>query len=416
MINYGARRVVVTGLGAITPIGLSAPELFASALKGTCGIDFIRSFDVTMAKVKIAAEVKAFDPVALFGRKMASRMDRYTQLGMAAAREAFEDAGLVKENLDCWRFGVVAGTGVGGYNTLLEESGNLFSGGMNTVSPLLVPKSLPNILAGNLAITYGAKGSVSSSVTACAAGTDAIGTAFRLISWNEADVMIAGAAEACINPLMLAGFTNLNALNESNDPIRASIPFDADRSGFVMGEGAGMMILESLEHALKRNARIYAEVAGYGTSCDAYHLVAPNSDCTSSAVSMTKALNQAGLRPEEIAHINAHGTSTPLNDRLETEAMKRVFGSHARMIPINSTKSMIGHLLGAAGSVEAVVVIKSMEQGRIHPTIGYQNHDPDCDLDYTVVGARSVDLPAVMSNSFGFGGHNATLVFKAWKE
>lgn len=409
------RRVVVTGIGAITPIGLSASEFWSAAKLGTCGIGTIEAFDVSGAKVRIAAEVKGFDPAGALGRKNAIRMDRYTQLGMAAAKEAYEDAGLEGAAIDPWRFGIVAGTGVGGYNTLFEEAGKLLSGGMNSVSPLMVPKALPNILAGNLAIAYGAKAGVSAVITACAAGTDAIGTAFRMISWGDADIMLAGASEACINPLMLAGFTNLNALNESNDPVRGSIPFDLERSGFVMGEGAGMLILESLDHALARGARIYAEVAGYGTSCDAYHLVSPDPDCNATVVAMKKALQDAGLEPFEVSHINAHGTSTPLNDKLETQAIKGVFGHHAYKIPVVSTKSMIGHLLGAAGAVEAIAAIKALEEGVIHPTVGYLQADPECDLDYVTEGARTVPLNNVLSNSFGFGGHNASLVFKAWR-
>jgi 3-oxoacyl-[acyl-carrier-protein] synthase II len=408
------RRVVVTGLGAITPIGLSVSKFWSAAMEGTSGIETIKAFDISASKVKLAAEVKGFDPVTILGRKNASRMDRYTQLGMAAAQQAFDDAGLKVINLDPWRFGIVAGTGVGGYNTLFEESTKLLLGGMNQVSPLMVPKALPNILSGNLAIAFGAKAGVSSVVTACAAGTDAIGSAYRLIAWGEADVIIAGAADACINPLMLAGFTNLNALNASNDPLRASIPFDLERSGFVMGEGAGMLILESLEHALSRGARIYAEVAGYGTSCDAYHLVSPNPDCIASAMAMKKALQDAGLQTQDIAHINAHGTSTPLNDKLETQSIKSVFGDYAYKIPIASTKSMIGHLLGAAGAVEAIAAIKTLETGIIHPTIGLRHKDPDCDLDYIPEGKRALNGEAVLSNSFGFGGHNASLIFKKY--
>lgn len=409
------KRVVVTGLGAITPIGLSVADFWSAAKLGTCGIQTIETFDISSAKVKIAAEIKQFDPSASLGRKNANRMDRYTQLGMTAAKEAFEDAGLKDVSLDPWRFGIVTGTGVGGYNTLFEESKKLLADGMNFVSPLMVPKALPNILAGNLAIAYGAKASVSAVVTACAAGTDAIGTAFRMIAWGEADIMMAGASEACINPLMLAGFTNLNALNESNDPLRASIPFDLERSGFVMGEGAGMLILESLEHATARGANIYAEVAGYGTSCDAYHLVSPHPDGSATVMAMKKALQDAGLNAQDISHINAHGTSTSLNDKLETQSIKAVFGDHAYKIPIASTKSMIGHLLGAAGAVEAIAAIKSLEEGVVHPTVGYLQPDPECDLDYMTQGARNLPLETVLSNSFGFGGHNASLIFKVWK-
>lgn len=411
------KRVVITGMGAITPIGNTVNAFWEAALSGQCGIGPITAFDTSTAKVKIAAEVKNFNPVKAFGRKAALRMDRYTQLGMLAAQEALEDAGLTSEslsNLNPWRFGIVAGTGVGGYNTLLEETQKLISSGMNHVNPLMVPKALPNSLAGNLAIAFGAKGTVSAAVTACAAGTDAIGMAFRTILYGEADIMLTGASEACINPLMIAGFTNLTALTESNFPERASIPFDRERSGFVMGEGAGMIILESLEHASSRGAHIYAEVVGYGATCDAFHLVSPSPEPTSVVMAMEKALMDSGIRPQDIGHINAHGTSTPLNDKTETLAIKTLFKEAAYTIPVVSTKSMIGHLLGAAGAVEAIITVKSLVEGRIHPTIGHQLPDPDCDLDYVTEGARHVSLDAAMSNSFGFGGHNASLIFKAW--
>lgn len=409
------KRVVITGIGAVTPIGLTVDDFFNNALNGICGIDYIDSFDVSNSKVKIAAEIKNLDATKYFKRKQLNRLDRYSQFALIATREAYSNAKLYEHNINNNRMGVIIGTGVGGQNTLIEETTNLIKEGMHMVSPLLVPKSLPNIATGNIAIEFKAKGITSSVITACAAGTNAIGEAYRAIQYDDADIMITGGSEACINPLMLAGFTNLKALSLSNNPKRASIPFDLDRDGFVMGEGAGILILEELEHALSRNASIYAEIVGYGFSSDAYHLISPDPNAEGCIRSMQLALSDANIEPSLVSYINAHGTSTSYNDVIETTAIKKIFKKYAYKIPINSTKSLIGHLLGAAGAVEAIMCIKSLISNSIHPTIGYKKVDPDCDLDYVISKKRNIDINYVLSNSFGFGGHNATLIFKKYK-
>jgi len=408
------KRVVVTGLGAVTPIGNTVDEFWKNAKNGLCGIDFIKSFDVENSKVKLAAELKNFDGRNYFDRKQFKRLDRFSQLGIVAAREAYKDAGLETSCVDRNRLGVVIGNGVGGIITIIEETTKLLEGGMNMVSPLLMPKSIPNIVTGNIAIDLNAKGIANTVITACAAGTNAIGEAFRAIQYDDADVIISGGSEACVTPLVLAGFTNLNALSLSNDSARASIPFDKERDGFVMGEGAGIIILEELNHALGRNAKIYGEVVGYGFTCDAFHLTSPAPKGEGGARAMNLALKNASISPEDISYINAHGTSTPYNDKSETEAIKAVFKEHSSKLPISSTKSMIGHLLGAAGAVEAIASIKALEEDYIHGTIGYKVKDEDCDLDYVVNEGRKVDLNYVLTNSFGFGGHNASLIFKKW--
>ena len=408
------RRVVVTGLGAVTPIGNNVEDFWNSAKIGLCGIAFIQSFDVENTKVKIAAELKGFDAKDFFDRKQVNRLDRFSHLGIAAAREAYHDAALAKAELDRDRLGVIIGNGVGGISTIVEETIKLANGGMNMVSPLLIPKFLPNILTGNIAIEFNARGISSTIVTACASGNNAIGEAFQAIQHDDADIIITGASEACITPLMLAGFTNLNALSLRNDPLRASIPFDKERDGFVMGEGAGMLILEELEHALKRNARIYGEIVGYGSTCDAYHLTAPAPLGEGGARAMKLALKNAAVSPEDISYINAHGTSTQYNDKFETDAIKSVFNEHAYSIPVSSTKAMIGHLLGAAGAVEAIACLKAFEENYIHGTVGYRVKDNDCDLDYVANEGRNINLSYILSNSFGFGGHNASIVFKRW--
>lgn len=408
------KRVVVTGLGAITPIGNTIDDFWENAKRGLCGVDYVKSFDVHDSKVKVAAELKDFDARNYFDRKQFKRLDRFSHLGIIAAREAYKDAGLEGADIDRERLGVVIGNGVGGIITIVEETTKLLKGGMNLVSPLLMPKSIPNIVTGNIAIDLKAKGISNTITTACAAGTNAIGEAFRAIQYGGADIIISGGSEACITPLVLAGFTNLNALSLSEDPARASIPFDKKRDGFVMGEGSGIVILEELEHALKRDAKIYGEVVGYGFTCDAYHLTSPAPKGEGGARAMRLALKNASISPEEISYINAHGTSTPYNDKLETEAIKSVFNEHAYNLPISSTKSMIGHLLGAAGAVDAIAAIKALEEDFIHSTIGYNVKDEDCDLDYVVKAGRKVNLNYVLTNSFGFGGHNASLIFKKW--
>lgn len=407
------RRVVITGMGAVTSIGLDVDSLWNSLINGDSGINYIESFDTTNSKVKIASEIKNFDESVHFKGKQKKRLDRFSKLGIVSAREAYSHAGLDKcEYLDKERMGIFIGTGVGGVNTLLEEHSNYVNGGSNYISPLLVPKFIPNILSGNLAIEFGINDMVSTIITACAASSNAIGDAYRNIKHGYLDVGLAGGSESCINPVMLGGFTNLNALNITTDIDRASIPFDKERNGFVMGEGAGMLILEDLDHATKRGAKIYGEIVGYGSTCDAYHLTAPDKKGSQILRAMTKALDEANIAPEDIDYINAHGTSTPYNDKIETQAIKNLYDSTTKIPPISSTKSMIGHLLGAAGVLEAIACIKSMENNHIHPTIGYKIPDEDCDLDYVTDGSRGIDVKYAMSNSLGFGGHNTVLVFK----
>lgn len=404
------RRVVVTGIGAVTPIGIGIPRFFESLQKGTCGIDFIQSYDAEHEKVKVAAEVTDFDPNQFFSKKNIGRMDRFVQMGLVAAREAFDMSGLQLDQVDPDRLGVSAGNGVGGMNTLLEESHKLLEKGLNFVSPLLVPKYLPNILSGNIAIEFMAKGPSHAVITACAAGTDAIGTAFKSIQYDEADIMIAGASEACVNPLMIAGFTNMNALTHSADPSRAAMPFDKDRSGFVIGEGAGFLILESYDHAVQRGANILCEIKGYGQSTDAYHLTASAPGGEGAIRAMQLALKNAQLAPEDISAINAHGTSTPINDKNETDAICALFGDHAKGLPVHSTKSMIGHLLGAAGAVESVAVVLSLHHQFLHATVGTTSIDEHSPLDHVLHQGRTMPLKNILSNSFGFGGHNGTLI------
>lgn len=409
------RRVVVTGMGAVTPIGNCVDDYFKSLVNGTHGFDYIKSFDTTDSKVKLGAEIKDLDESLYLKGKQRKRLDKYSRLGMIAAKQAYTDAGLDKlDGLDMDRMGVIVGTGVGGMNTILEEHSNYLDGGSNYVSPLLVPKFIPNILSGNIAIEYGIHGMVSTVITACAASSNAIGDAYRNIKHGYLDVIVAGGSESCINPVMVSGFANMSAINQGDDRDRASIPFDKDRSGFVIGEGAGMLVIEELNHALYRGAHIYGEIVGYGSTCDAYHLTAPSKDGAQISRAIQQALDDANISPSDIGYINAHGTSTPYNDRIETKAIKNIFGDAASKVPISSTKSMIGHLLGGAGAVEAIACLKSLEEGILHPTAGYRVSDSDCDLDYIVDGARKHNADYVMSNSFGFGGHNTVLVFKRY--
>lgn len=408
-------RVVVTGLGAVTPIGNNVNGFWQNIRAGKNGVDFITSFDTENFKVKIAAEVKDFDASQYLDRKEAKRMDRYCQFAMVAAKEAMEDSKLDIENIDKNRFGVIVGTGIGGIGTVEKECNTLENKGPNRVTPLLIPMIIGNMAAGNIAIKYGARGICTTVVTACATGTNAIGEAFHMIQNGLADIMIAGGTEAAITPLSIAGFTNLTALNTSNNIERASIPFDKDRNGFVMGEGAGILILESLEHAKKRDAKIYGEVVGYGSTCDAYHMTSPSPDGEGAARAMEIAIAEAGIEKEQVSYINAHGTSTPYNDKFETAAIKKTFGEYAYKIPVSSTKSMTGHLLGAAGAIEAVVCVKSMEESYIPQTIGYRVADEECDLDYVPNEGRNAEVKYTMSNSLGFGGHNAVILLKRWE-
>ncbi len=406
------RRVVVTGMGAITPIGNSVAEFFAGVKGGSCGIDFISAFDTENFTVKLAAQVKNFDARNYMDAKEAKRMDRFSQFAVAASKEAIEDAGLELSALDPERFGVIVGSGIGGLENIEKEARTLADKGPRRVNPLFIPMIITNMAAGNIAIQFGALGICTNIVTACATGTHSIGEAYRNIKHGYADVILAGGTEASITPLGVAGFTSLTALSTSKDPSRASIPFDKERDGFVMGEGAGILLLEEYEHAIKRGARLYAEIVGYGATCDAYHITAPSPDGYGGTRAMRLAMQEAGITPKEISYVNAHGTSTPINDRLETLAMKAAFGEEVYRIPVSSTKSMIGHLLGAAGAVEAVTCVKAMDEDFIPATIGYRIPDEECDLDYVPNQGRTAKINYAMSNSLGFGGHNATVIFK----
>jgi 3-oxoacyl-[acyl-carrier-protein] synthase II len=412
----GARPgVVVTGLGMVSPVGLDVASSWDALVAGRSGIGPVTAFDASGFACRVAAEIKGFDP-GVYGiePREARRMDRYIQLGLAAALEAVRDAGLPVPVPDGVRTGVYIGSGMGGLSTLSQQYDVLRERGPGRVSPLLVPMMIADMASGQVSITLGAQGPNLGIVSACATGAHAIGEAAELIRRGGADVMIAGGAEAVITPIAMAGFAAARALTTRNDvPQAASRPFDRERDGFVMGEGAGVLVLESEAHAMRRGARVYAELAGYGSSADAHHLTAPPEDGHGAVRCMRQALESAGLRPEELDYINAHGTSTPLNDRAETAAIRTALGKRAHEVAISSTKSMIGHLLGAAGGVEAVISIKAIETGVIPPTINYEHPDPDCDLDYTPNRARQLAVRAAMSNSFGFGGHNASLLFLA---
>jgi 3-oxoacyl-[acyl-carrier-protein] synthase II len=407
-------RVVITGMGAVTPIGNDVSSFWNNIKEGTCGIDQIKSFDVSDYKCKLAAEVKDFDVTVALDKREARKMDKYCQYAMVAAEEAIKNSGLDLEAIDKEKLAVVVGSGIGGLSTIEQEHVKLTEKGPNRVSPFLIPMIISNIAAGSIAIKYGAKGMCTSVVTACATGTNAIGDAFHLIQDGRADMVIAGGAEGSITPLALAGFASLTALSKSEDPLRASIPFDKERDGFIMGEGAGIVILESLEHAEKRNAKIYAEMKGYGATCDAYHITSPSPDGEGAARAMVMALKDGDVKAEEVSYINAHGTSTPYNDKFETAAIKSAFGEYAYKIPVSSTKSMTGHLLGAAGAIEAIVCAKALEEGFVPATIGYKVPDEDCDLDCVPNVGRKQELQYAMSNSLGFGGHNATILLKKW--
>jgi 3-oxoacyl-[acyl-carrier-protein] synthase II len=407
-------RVVITGMGAVTPIGNDVNSFWDNIKEGTCGIDVIKSFDISDYKCKLGAEVKDFDVTVALDKREARKMDKYCQYAMVAADEAIKNSGLDLEAIDSERLGVIVGSGVGGLGTIEQEHKKLMEKGPNRVSPFLIPMIIGNMAAGNIAIKYGAKGMCTSVVTACATGTNAIGDAFHMIQDGRADIIIAGGAEGSITPLALAGFAALTALTKSEDPLRASIPFDKERSGFVMGEGAGIVILESLEHAEKRNAKIYAEIKGYGATCDAYHITSPSPNGEGAARSMIMALKDGDVKAKEVSYINAHGTSTPYNDKFETVAIKSAFGEYAYKIPISSTKSMTGHLLGASGAIEAIICVKALEEGFVPATIGYKVADEECDLDYVPNLGRKEKLQYAMSNSLGFGGHNATILLKKW--
>ena len=410
-----SRRVVVTGLGAITPIGNNVEEFWNGLKEKKVGIGPITYFDTADYKAKLAGEVKDFDPKQHMDPKAAKRMEKFCQFAVCAAKEAIEDAGLNMEQEDPFRVGVSVGSGIGSLQSVEREYSKMLQKGPNRVNPLLVPLMISNMAAGNVSIQFGMKGKCINVVTACATGTHSIGEAFRTIQYGDADVMIAGGTEASITPIGVAGFTALTALSTSEDPMRASIPFDKDRNGFVMGEGAGIVVLESLEHAQARGAKIYAELAGYGATGDAYHITSPAEDGSGAAKAMEMAIADAGLKPEDVDYINAHGTSTHHNDLFETKAIKLALGDHAGNVKINSTKSMIGHLLGAAGGVEFITCVKSIEEGFVHATAGLQEEDPECDLDYTKGEGVSMNVNCALSNSLGFGGHNATLLVKKFE-
>jgi 3-oxoacyl-[acyl-carrier-protein] synthase II len=410
------RRVVITGLGALTPVGNDVPTMWSNLIAGQSGAGPITQFDAANFKTKFACEVKGFDPIAIVGKKDARRMDRFTQFAVAVAKQALDDSGLLVTAENAPRIGALIGTGIGGIATIIDQVQEMLLKGPDRVSPFTVPMMLPDTAAGQVAIQFGLKGPNLCAVSACATGSNAIGEATEWVRRGITDVVLAGAAEAAIIPLAVASFNNMTAISTRNDaPDKASRPFDKDRDGFVVGEGAAVLVLEDLDHALKRYARIYAEVIGYGLSADAYHITAPEENGIGAAQAMQMALAQAGLEPHQIDYINAHGTSTPLNDKSETAAIKRVFGEAAYGVPISSTKSMIGHLMGAAGAVEAVVAVKVIEQGIIPPTINYTTPDPLCDLDYVPNTARHQPVNTVMSNSFGFGGHNAVVIFSRYQ-
>jgi len=411
------KQIVVTGLGAVTPLGNDVPTLWEGLLAGRSGVGPITLFDPSHLGVRIAAEVKNFDPVALFGPREARRNDRFTLFALEAARQAAHDAGLQFEGESGRESGVFIGTAIGGIHTLLENYDILIESGPRRVSPFMAPMMMPNAASAAVAITHGLRGPNLCVASACATGSHAIGEAAEVIRRGHAEVMICGGSEAVVHPLSLAAFKNMGAVSTRNDePERASRPFDAGRDGFVMGEGAAVLVLESLEHARQRGARVYCELVGYGATADAWHITAPEEMGQGAVDAMERALCDAGLSPEEVDYINAHGTSTPLNDRTETRAIRAVFGPHADRLAVSSTKSMLGHLMGAAGAVEAIACIKSLETGWVHPTLNYETPDPECDLDYVPNQARKLEPGVVLSNSFGFGGHNGCLVFRRWEE
>ncbi|MBD9142512.1 MAG: beta-ketoacyl-[acyl-carrier-protein] synthase II [[Eubacterium] rectale] len=409
-----SRRVVVTGLGAVTPIGNNVDDFWTSVRAGKIGFDHITKFDTTDYKCHIAAELKDFNPQDFMDRKAAKRMEPFSQYAVAAAKQAIDDSGLDIEKEDPYMVGCAIGSGIGSLQAMERETQKLYEKGPNRVNPLLVPLMICNMAAGNVSIQFGLKGKSINDVTACATGTNTIGEAYRSIQYGEADVMVAGGTEGSVCPIGIAGFTALTALSTVDDPTKCSLPFDKNRSGFVMGEGAGVVILEELEHAKARGAKIYAEVVGYGCSSDAYHITSPQEDGAGAARAMTNAMSDAGVTPADVKYINAHGTGTHHNDLFETRAIKLAFGEEAANLKINSTKSMIGHLLGAAGAVEFITCVKEIQDGFIHKTVGYETPDEEIDLNYC---KDSYEEPVeyALSNSLGFGGHNASILLKAYK-
>ncbi|MDO5793903.1 MAG: beta-ketoacyl-ACP synthase II [Turicibacter sp.] len=407
------RRVVVTGLGTVCPVGNDVEAMWENIKNGVCGIDEITHFDTTDFKVKLAAEVKNLDIESYINKKEAKRLDRFSQLAMVVSKQAFQDSKLNIDEIDEHRFGVILSSGIGGLQTIENEKEKGMKKGYERVSPFFIPMAIGNLAAGNVAIMLGAKGACLDIVTACATGTNSIGEAFKYIRDGYADIMLTGGAEASITPLGIGGFSSMKALSTATDKNRASIPFDAERNGFVMGEGAGALVLEEYEHAKKRGATIYAEMVGYGVSCDAFHMTAPDSEANGAAACFKMALNDAQLSADDIDYINAHGTSTPLNDKLETLGVKKVFGEDTKVM-VSSTKGNTGHLLGAAGAVEAIITVKALQDGFVPATINYSQPDPECDLDIVPNVGRQQEIQYAMSNSLGFGGHNACIVLKKY--
>ena len=410
------KRVVITGMGTINPIGHNVNETWESIKNKECGIQEISLIDSSTYKTKFDAEIKNYDPNEFFDPKTAKRNDRYTQLGMIAAREAVKDSGITPENSDYSRIGTYFSSGIGGLTTIQEQCQIYFEKGNSRISPLFIPMGISNMAAGTIAIEHGFKGESMSIVTACASSAHAIGEAYRAIQLGEEDIILAGGSEASINEVALAGFENMKALTHATEVNRASIPFDAERSGFVMGEGAGAIILEELEHAKARGAKIYAELIGYGSTTDAYHITSPSPDGEGGANAMKRALKNANIKPEEVDYINAHGTSTHLNDATETKAIKTAFGEHAKKLMVSSTKGNTGHLLGGAGVLEAIISVKAINDSLVPPTINYKVKDEECDLDIVPNEPRKADIKVAMSNSLGFGGHNATIILRKYEE
>jgi len=411
------RRVVVTGVGLVSALGNTTEETWAGLLAGRSGIDRITRFDTTDFPTKIAGEVKGFDPYKFIEKKEVKKMDLFIHYAIGASQEAMDDSGLKVTEENAHRVGTLIGSGIGGFGIIEREHAKFLQGGPGKISPFFIIASIVNLAAGQVSIRFGAKGPNSATCTACSTGAHAIGDSFKIIQRNEADVMICGGTEGAITPMGVGGFSAMRALSKRNDePQRASRPFDAQRDGFVVGEGAGILVLEELEHARTRSARIYAEIVGYGMSSDAYHVTEPSEDGEGAVRVMRNAINDAGVSPEEVDYINAHGTSTLLNDRIETLAMKKVFGEHAYKLSVSSTKSMTGHLLGAAGGLEAGITVLAIRDQILPPTINYENRDPDCDLDYVPNKARPASVRYALSNSFGFGGTNAALLFKQYQE
>lgn len=410
------KRVVITGMGVVSSLGNDVDTFWNSIKEGKCGISLVEGFDISEYPTKVASEVKDFDPAEYIDKKEMKRMDRNTQFAMAAAKQAVESSGLDCEKLDPYRFGVIVGSGIGGIETFEKQHEILIKRGPSRVSPFFIPMMIANMTTGRIAMRYGAKGYNTCVVTACATGTNAIGDAFKVIQRGDADAMITGGTEATVTPMCFAGFCSLGAMTETVDPLDASKPFDARRNGFVLGEGSGILILEELEHAVARGANIIAEVVGYGSTNDAFHITAPASDAEGGTACMKKAIADAGIEPSQVDYINAHGTSTELNDKLETLAIKKAFGDYAYKVPVSSTKSMTGHLLGAAGAIEAIIIALSTKDDFIPPTINYKEKDPECDLDYVPNVGRAAKVNYAISNSLGFGGHNATITIKKFEK